>query len=136
MDDQELLNTQNNGEQKEEKTFTQQEVEEILKKRLARERKKAAAEQDNDTTFEERTRLLEERELKMAAREKLFEAGLPAKLAEVLKYQDEETLDNAISTVLNLNIQAQNGQSWGARMGKAYHKSEDERIREAMQLDR
>lgn len=136
MDNQELLNTRNSEEQAEEKTFTQQEVDEMIKKRLARERKKTAAEQESDASIIERTRLLDERELKMTAKEKLFEAGLPANLAEILKYQDEESLDNAINTVLNLKEQAKQGKSWGERMSKGHQRSEEERIRAAMQLDR
>ena len=75
------------------KTFTQEEVNRIVSDRLARDREKRTAELD------EREKAVKARELAVIAVEKLTAAGLPKELAGVLKYDDETTLDEAISTL-------------------------------------
>lgn len=75
------------------KTFTQEEVNRIVSDRLARDRDKRSAELD------EREKAVKARELAVIAVEKLAAAGLPKELAGVLKYDDETTLDEAISTL-------------------------------------
>lgn len=79
------------------KTFTQEEVNRIVSDRLARDRDKRSAELD------EREKAVKARELAVIAVEKLTAAGLPKELAGVLKYDDETTLDEAISTLSTMH---------------------------------
>ena len=125
-------NTQNNEEQaQDQKTFTQDEVEEIVKKRLARERRKTEREQENDSGSD-RDITLEERELRVMAREKLFNEGLPSSLADVLKYSDEKSLAKAIEVIKGIDKQAP--KSWGQRQDS--YSSKPDPIRKAMGLNR
>lgn len=125
-------NTQNNEEQaQDQKTFTQDEVEEIVKRRLARERRKTEREQESDSGTD-RDITLEERELRVMAREKLFDEGLPSSLADVLKYSDEKSLTKAIEVIKGLEKQAP--KSWGQRQGS--HVGKPDPIRKAMGLNR
>lgn len=104
---------QNDGQ--EQKTFTQEEVDEIVRKRLARERKKA--DQDNGASSgSDREKTLDERELKIMAKEKLHDSGLPINLADILRYSDEESLDNAIEEIKNMNKGAP--KAWGQRVSR------------------
>lgn len=79
------------------KTFTQEEVNRIVSDRLARDRDRRSAELD------EREKAVKARELAVIAVEKLTAAGLPKRLAGILKYDDETTLDEAISTLSTLH---------------------------------
>ncbi len=79
-----------------EKTFTQDEVNRIVSERLARERDKRTVELD------EREKTLRQRELAVIAREKLEEAGLNKELCDVLRFDDETALDEAISKLRNI----------------------------------
>lgn len=79
-----------------EKTFTQAELNRILADRLTRDRDRRAAELD------EREKQLKARELAVIAAEKLAAAGLPKGLAEVLRYDDEESLTAAIEQLASL----------------------------------
>lgn len=117
------------GNEQDKRTFTQEEVDEIVRKRLARERQKQEKGGDN-TDFSEREQAIAARELKCMAREKLFDAGMPASLADVLNYSDEKTLEAAIEEIKKLNPSAP--KAWGQRMGAAAHKDP---IRAAMGLD-
>lgn len=80
----------NNNPATGEKTFTQEQLNAIIGERLAKERAKSEAE------FAEREKTLRQRELAIIAREKLEEAGLNKDLCNVLRYDDEESLDKAI----------------------------------------
>lgn len=117
----------------EEKTFTQEEVDEIVRKRLLRERKKTGSE---DTTGTDREKALEERELHVMAREKLLEVGMPAKLADILRYNDEESLTEALETIKGMGIEnaGQPGRSWGMRQTSRGRDGADAQIRKAMGL--
>ncbi len=66
-----------------EKTFTQEEVNKIVSKRLSEERAKLEKE-------------FAAKELNFNARAILKEKGLNPDLADVLKYEDEETLNKSI----------------------------------------
>ena len=90
-----MENNQSNPEAGE-RTFTQEDVNRIVADRLSRDRDKRAAELD------EREKTIKARELSLLAAEKLVEAGLPKNLSEVLKYDDEQTLDAAIQTMAKL----------------------------------
>lgn len=79
-----------------EKTFTQTELNRILADRLTRDRDRRAAELD------EREKQLKARELAVIAAEKLAAAGLPKGIAEVLRYEDEESLTAAIEQLASL----------------------------------
>lgn len=117
------------GNEQEERTFTQAEVDEIVNRRLARERRRQ--ERTNDTDIDEREKALTVRELKCMAREKLFDAGMPASLADVLSYSDEKSLESAIDAIKSLNPSTP--KAWGQRMGHV--KSGGDPIRKAMGLD-
>ena len=78
------------------KTFTQEEVNRIVSDRLARDRDKRSAE------LEEREKAVKARELAVIAAEKLAAAGLPKDLNAVLRYDDEASLDAAISQLSKL----------------------------------
>ena len=79
-----------------EKTFTQEEVNRIVSDRLARERSAKAAE------LEEREKAVKARELAVIAAEKLAAAGLPKDLNAVLRYDDEASLDDAITKLSSI----------------------------------
>lgn len=119
----------------EERTFTQQEVDEIVKNRLARERKRAGSGED---TRSDRERSLDERELHLMARERLFDEGMPSELADILKYTDEESLGAALGVIkgLNLGSEAPKAKSWGQRHSAESRNGEDLKIRNAMGLNR
>lgn len=76
-----------------EKTFTQEEVNAIIGKRLA-EQKAAAGKELADREAE-----LNQREMELRAKELLKEKGLPKELAGVLKYDDEESLMEAMELI-------------------------------------
>ena len=80
----------NNNPDTGEKTFTQEQLNAIVGERLAKERAKSEA------ALAEREKTLRQRELAIIAREKLEEAGLNKALCDVLRYDDEESLDKAI----------------------------------------
>ena len=79
-----------------EKTFSQDDVNRIVSDRLARERDKRTAE------LGEREQALRQRELAVIAREKLDEAGLNKELCDVLRFDDEDALDEAISKLKSI----------------------------------
>lgn len=89
-------NAVNNNQDTVERTFSQEEVNRIVSERLARDRDKRAAELD------EREKAVKARELAVIAAEKLAAAGLPKDLTAVLKYDDEASLDAAISQLSNI----------------------------------
>ena len=136
MSDNERMNeTVEQQENNEERTFTQDEVDEIIRKRLARERKKSGSGEDPGT---DRERSLEERELHLMARERLFEEGLPSQLADILKYSDEDSLDAALKVIKGLNFgsEAPKAKSWGQRQSAGgTQPTEAVRIRDAMGLN-
>lgn len=78
------------------KTFTQDEVNRIVSERLARDRDARKAELD------EREKAVKARELAVMAAEKLAAAGLPKDLTTVLKYDDEASLDAAITQLSHM----------------------------------
>lgn len=121
-------NTTETAGQQEERTFTQEEVNEIVQKRLARERERAGA--GTETTDKER--LLEERELKVMAKEVLLNEGLPSSLADVLKFSDEKTLKEAIETIKNLEDKPQ--KAWAEKV-TGMRSSRTDIFREAMGLN-
>lgn len=134
MDENKRFETQQNEENsQEQKTFTQEEVNEIVQRRLAREQQKK---RDSDPDLADRENTLEERELKVMAREKLLDEGLPRDLADVLRYSDEESLNTAIETIKNLNMERVSPKAWGERVSRGKAGSTDDPIREAMGLTR
>ena len=89
-------NNQNNNPDTGVKFFTQDEVNRIVSERLSRDRDARKAELD------EREKALKARELAVMAAEKLAAAELPKELANVLKYDDEASLDAAINQLSNM----------------------------------
>lgn len=126
----------NNNTQNGEKTFTQEQVNQIIGERLAKEKAKLEAE------IVEREKAVSSRELKLNAREKIGEMGLPFELLDVLNLDDQEKLDTTL-TALKASIE-KNKEAYpnitGAR--PAYPKdannakgaTDDDLIRQAMKL--
>lgn len=133
MNDERLETAPEQEEQgREQKTFTQEEVNEIIRKRLERERRKAESGSEPETGSD-RERTLEERELRVMAREKLIDAGMPSSLADVLRYSDEKSLEKAMETIKNLDRGVP--KSWGERQSSRRNSNVDP-YRKAMGLDR
>lgn len=80
---------QNEGE----RTFTQDDVNRIVGERLSKEKDRAAAE------LAKREQDLHARELRITAREKLAEKGLPVELLEALNCTSEEALDKSVNLI-------------------------------------
>lgn len=132
-DNREFEETRDNGgdtgREQEDRTFTQEEVDEIVRKRLARERKRTEPDSGDD-----REKSLEERELKVMAREKLLAEGMPSQLADILRYSDEETLEEAMNTIKSLQISKEPRAAWGQRQLSRGGERYDTAIRRAMGL--
>ena len=92
-----MMDNQNtNGtapETQQEKTFTQEQVNAIVSKRLAE------AKASNESALNKREEELNQREMRIRAKEFLSERGLPKSLADVLKYSDEKSLAAAIDVI-------------------------------------
>lgn len=133
----ELENTQQGDglqQEQEPRTYSQEEVEEIVRKRLARERRRHERETaENSAEKSDREKDLDSRELRLMAKEKLLEAGMPLKLSEVLNYSDEKTLDEALEMIKTLNPEIP--KAWGERHNGHVGMKTDP-IRKAMGLDR
>lgn len=125
---------QTNEETKESRTYTQEEVEHIVQKRLARERLRN--ERESTASDADREKALGERELKVLAKEKLLDEGMPSTLADMLKYDDEESLDAAISAMKKLNQEKESSGAWGMRVSGGKSKPPRDQFRQAMGLDR
>ena len=78
-------------EQGEEKTFTQEDLNRILKDRLAKERAKSSK------TLEEKEAELTRREMRLTAREKFIDNDLPLDLIDIVRYDDEEQLEEVVN---------------------------------------
>ena len=124
-----------NTSTKEERTFTESEVNEIVQNRLARERRK----NDREDSGDDRETNLNDRELKIMAKEKLLDVGMPTKLADLLRYDNEESLKEGIEAFNSLiggtGKDKEKPKSWGQRQNWAgKRKTESEQIRAAMGL--
>ena len=115
--------------QAEERVFTQEELEEILQKRLARERRN----RPGTDGLQSREKELENRELLVEAKERLAEAGLPAALAQVLRYEDKAALEKAIDLISGLDTAR--AVSWGQRPSGGRAAAQEDPIRRAMGLE-
>ena len=115
--------------QAEERVFTQEELEEILQKRLARERRN----RPGTDGLQSREKELENRELLVEAKERLAEAGLPAALAQVLRYEDKAALEKAIDLISGLDTAR--SVSWGQRPSGGRAVAQEDPIRRAMGLE-
>ena len=115
--------------QAEERVFTQEELEEILQKRLARERRN----RPGTDGLQSREKELENRELLVEAKERLAEAGLPAALAQVLRYEDKAALEKAIDLISGLGTAR--SVSWGQRPSGGRAAAQEDPIRRAMGLE-
>ena len=133
MSDNERMNETAEQQENTDKTFTQAEVNEIVRNRLAREREKN--DRYGDNVVNDREKSLEDRELRLMAREKLFENGMPTNLADVLRYSDEKSLEKAIETIKNLDKNQEAPKSWGQRQSGGSNTNGDP-IRKAMGLNR
>ncbi len=137
-DNKDLEMTQQNEDEQDtaqdEKRFTQAEVDEIVKKRLARERQKADRVNTGTDVGNDRESALAARELKLMAKEKLLDAGMPLNLADVLNYSDEDSLKAAIETIKNLNPDAAK-KGWGIRISEGKTSPRTDPIRKAWGLE-
>ena len=115
--------------QAEERVFTQEELEEILQKRLARERRN----RPGTDGLQSREKELENRELLVEAKERLAEAGLPAALAQVLRYEDKAALEKAIDLISGLDTAR--SVSGGQRPSGGRAAAQEDPIRRAMGLE-
>lgn len=86
-------NTTGTATEQQEKTFTQEQVNAIVGKRLAE------AKASNEQALNKREEELNRREMQLRAKELLAEKGLPKNLADVLRYDDEESLKVAIDVI-------------------------------------
>lgn len=86
-------NTTGTAPETQEKTFTQEQVNAIVSRRLAEDRASRASE------FDKREKDLNQREMQIRAKELLSERGLPKNLADVLRYDSEESLKAAIDVI-------------------------------------
>lgn len=96
MENQEMKNNGTAPEHQQERTFTQDQVNAIIGKRLAEQKQQLEAE------FVQKEKELNKREISIKAKELLAEKGLPKGLADVLRYDDEESLVKAIETMETL----------------------------------
>lgn len=137
MNDNERMNDTAEQQENTEKTFTQAEVDEIVRKRLARERKKAGIDDnsDSDNAGNDKEKSLEDRELRLMAKEKLLDSGMPTSLADILRYSDETSLEKAIETIKNLEKNQGTPKAWGQRQN-ARKSDNGDPIRKAMGLNR
>lgn len=85
----------------EEKTFTKDEVNDIVRRRLAKEREKFTALMDSEgeKRLIEREKAVLKRELRADALDRFKEAGLPASLADLVDYADEESYNASFERV-------------------------------------
>lgn len=86
--------TENNQNQQQEKLFTQDDVNRIVGERLARERNNVSA-----GMFAEKEHALNQRELKLDAREKLADAGLPKELLNAINCNSKKEMEESINTL-------------------------------------
>ncbi len=77
-----------------EKTFTQEEVNRIVQERLARV--KNSSDQDS---LAEREQALAQRELRLDAREKLADAGIPNDLLSLVDCSNKKNMDDSIALI-------------------------------------
>lgn len=73
------------------RVFTQEDVNRIVCERLAAEKRKL------DAAFAEREQLLAQRELRLTAKEKLADMGIPVELADALNVSSPEAMEKAIT---------------------------------------
>lgn len=77
-----------------ERTFTQEEVNRIVGERLARVKGNA-----DYTGFSEREQQLNQRELRLDAREKLADAGIPKELLPLVNCNSKEEMEKSINLI-------------------------------------
>lgn len=84
-----------------EKKYTDADLDRIIARKIAAERKRMSKmfndEQQNE--LEERERNVLRRELKADAKDALIQEGLPASLADILKYDSKEEYESSLKTV-------------------------------------
>ena len=83
------------GNQMHEKKFTQEEVNGFVQSRLARE--KAGLEKGLKAEYDSKMAELNKREMKLIAKEKLADAGLPKDLVDLVSGNTEEEIETKIS---------------------------------------
>lgn len=79
------------------KTFTQEEVNGFVQSRIAR--LKGQIEKESKAEYEKRFAELEAREMKLMAKEKLSDRGMPRELADIITCTDENDLDSKLDAL-------------------------------------
>lgn len=85
------------------KKYTDEDVDRIIAKKIAAERKRAAKALELDTQeneFERREKALEKRELMFDVKERLADEGLPYALANLVNYENRETVEASYKDVI------------------------------------
>lgn len=96
--------------QQQERTFSQEEVNRIVQDRLARARNTGGDNGDLD-----RTRELDQREIRLDARERLADAGLPKDLLPLVNCSSREEMEKSITLIGNY-LAGNKGQPSGYRI--------------------
>lgn len=85
------------GSGKNQKLFTQEDIARILHGKLSSLRKQAVKESEAEYT--KKLAELEAREMKLMAKEKLSERGMPRELADIITCTDEKDLDSKLDAL-------------------------------------
>lgn len=89
--------TQQNNQQsthQQKRTFTQEEVNRIVQERLAR-----AKNTPDMSGYEEREKTLNQKEMRLDARERLADAGMPKELLPLINCNSKEEMENSINLI-------------------------------------
>lgn len=125
---------QDNGQQQgsnQAKMFTQDEVNQIVQSRLARYKG------DTSENLTEREKSLNQRELKLEARERLADAGLPKNLIDAVNCNSKEEMEKSIGALTAYLGTQRKGSTYRVSTGsqsRGTSGESDEDIRKAMGL--
>ena len=127
---------ESNTTQAGEKTFTQEEVNRIVQDRLARAKTEPS---EKETEIAAREKAVEERELRLSARDTFMKKGLPVALLDDLDYSDETKMNNTINIIEKVMLSGRKvaGANYSPTSGnnpKSAEQTVDMRIRESMGL--
>lgn len=85
------------GSEKDQKLFTQEEVNGFVQSRIAR--MKGQIVKEAQAEYSQKLAELEAREMKLMAKEKLSDRGMPRELADIITCTDEKDLDNKLDAL-------------------------------------
>ena len=89
------------GEEAPKKKYTDADLDRIIARKIAAERKRMSKmfNDEQQSELEERERNVLRRELKADAKDALINEGLPASLADILKYDSKEEYESSLNAV-------------------------------------